>query len=228
MKACVELHDRLSRKEKVRTIRIVALRLAVLGVILLFGTPAATLVVTVLTTLRQKPNVVFLSLGDNIQGTTDYKYFYAARLQANNARNNRSVFQQLVIGVVGEGEPGCIDVGTIEKEIGERLEHKANFALTAPKKPGVYYVQPSLHMQYNCRDAIKKRRKPKFKQTITDRNPNPVGVILVINVLDFTIYPGLWEAYNENVPNVCTEHNFNTDLYYFSQDFKLTTRPSNR
>ena len=83
-------------------------------------------------------------------------------------------------------------------------------------------------MQSNCRDAIKERRKPKFQQTITDRNPNAVGVIVVGNVLDFTIYPGLWEAYKENVPNVGTDHNFNTDVYYFLQDFKLTTMPSNR
>jgi len=224
VKACVKLR----RKEKVPMMRIVALRLAILGVILVFGISAATLVVRVLTTLRQKPNVVFVSPGDKIQGTTDYKYFYAARFQANNAQENRYVINQLVIGVLGEGEPGCIDVGIIKKEIGERLEHKANFALTAPKKPGVYYVLPSFHMQYNCRDAIKERQKPEFKQTITNRNPNPVGVIVVGNVLDFTIYSGLWEAYKENVPNVGTDHNFNTDVYYSLQDFKLTTMPSNR
>ncbi|MEW5861349.1 MAG: CHAT domain-containing protein, partial [Cyanobacteriota bacterium] len=224
VKACVELRDRLSRKEKARMRRIAGLRLAILGVILLFGTPAATLVVTVLTTLKQKPNVVFVSPGDKIQGTTDYKYFYSAQLQYNP--EYKYVIHQLVIGVPREGEPGCIAVNILDN--GEKQQDKANFALTAPEKPGVYYVLPSFHMQRSCPDAIKERRKPEFQQTITDRNPNPVGVIVVGNVLNFTIYPGLWEAYKENVPNVGTDHTFGTGVYYTLQDLKLTTMPSNR
>jgi energy-coupling factor transporter ATP-binding protein EcfA2 len=222
--ACVELRDRLSRKEKARMRRIAGLRLAILGVILLLGTPVATLVVTVLTTLKQKPNVVFVSPGYNIQGTTDYKYFYTARLLSNPQW--RAVIHQLVIGVPGEGAPGCIEVNILDN--GEKQQDKANFALTAPEKPGVYYVLPSFHMHYSCPDAIKERQKPEFQQIMTDRNPNPVGVIVVGNVLNFTIYPGLWEAYKENVPNVGTDHTFGTGVYYFLQDIKLRTMPSNR
>jgi hypothetical protein len=228
--ACVELRDRLSREEKAHRRRIIVLRLSILGVLSLFGASVVTVVGMILFTLRQKPNVAFASPGQQIEGTTDYKYFYSSKL-GKDAKWPPAVIHQIVIGISGYGKPGCIDVGILDG--GEETKKNGEtFQLTAPKKPGVYYIQPKAYMQYDCNDsttalsAIEKWQqeisKEPNKQTDTD---NKVGVIVVGNVLDFAIYPQLWSAYSANVPNFASNSNFDADVYYILREFKLKPIP---
>ncbi|QLE55331.1 CHAT domain-containing protein [Nostoc sp. TCL26-01] len=207
--SCGELRDRQHKEDKSRKQRILILRCAILAVILLFGTSAATIIGTVLLTLQQKTNVVFTSPGQKIQGITEYKYFFLS----NKQDDLRTAIHQIVVGIADAKEADCIMDDEIET--GEK-QGKEKFILTAPKKTGVYYVKAAFDMQYTAEDAIYDWSTNIPKEATT----NPVGIIVVGGVFDLEIYPQLWEAYSKNIPNIGAITSFNNNVYFILRDFQ--------
>ncbi|MEH1839618.1 MAG: CHAT domain-containing protein [Nostoc sp.] len=211
--ACVEFRDRQHRDEKARRRRILRLRFAIFAVILLFGTSAATVIGTILLTLRQKPNIVFASPGQKIQGTTEYKYFFVIEKQPDL----QGAKHQIVVGIQDKDQTACIMNEVIET--GDKQGNKS-FTLTAPKKAGVYYIQSRFEMEDDCDNAQKKWLTEKPEQK-TVKTTNSVGVIVVGNLLDFIIYHQLWDAYSKNIPNIATINSFDNNVYFILKNFKL-------
>ncbi|MBW4614696.1 MAG: CHAT domain-containing protein [Desmonostoc vinosum HA7617-LM4] len=208
--ACIELRDRQNRQEKARRKKILRLRLAISTVVLLFSTFAATLIGTILLTLKHKPNVIFASPGQEIYGITEYKYFFLTDKQSEL----RGAIHQIVVGIPDQAQPACIMNAQIPS--GEKQGQEI-FTLTAPKKPGVYYVQSRFDLQYNCDDAQKHWTTIKSQDATT----NFVGVVVVGNLLDLNIYPQLWDAYSQNIPNIATISSLNNNVYFILKEFQF-------
>ncbi|MBD6617748.1 hypothetical protein FNW02_18410 [Komarekiella sp. 'clone 1'] len=64
--------------------------------------------------MKHKPNVVFVSPSQKIQGTTGYKYFFLTEKQSEL----QSAIHQIVVGIPAKDEPACIK--GIEKEITQK------------------------------------------------------------------------------------------------------------
>jgi energy-coupling factor transporter ATP-binding protein EcfA2 len=216
--ACVELQDCQNNEDKARRRRILRLRFAIFTVILLLGTSAATLIGTILLTLRQKPNVIFASPGQQIEGKTQYKYFFLTDKQSELKRS----IHQIVVGIPGKDKPACIMNAIIPT--GEKQD-KASFTLTAPEKAGVYYIQSRFSLENDCNGA--KNKWTEISKEATAARTNDVGFIVVGNLLDLTIYPQLWDAYSKNVPNIATISSFDNNVYFILKEFQFTNDPKN-
>ena len=212
------------------------IRIAVSLVISTFVASAATFVGTISSNLTNKPNVIFASPGQEIQGTTDYRYLYTP----DTARAYAGVFNQIVMGfsknqgnkVMSEGVPGCIDVGQLFEK-GERNEDGKPFKLTAPKEPGVYYVKFRSALEYSCDRDYNLTKSAKHKWESGDYpilEQSNIGIVVIWNVFDFSIYPKIWSAYSENVPStavVTGDENRKSGVYVALQNFQFDKKDRN-
>ena len=164
-----------------------------------FIASATTLVWTVLSNLKNKPNVIlFASPGQEIYGHTDYRYLYTP----NTAKRYSTVYNQIVMGIQ-EYTPACIDVGQIGP-LGEKIKDGEHFKINAPKEAGVYYVQFRSALEFGCENSSQGKGaidKWLSREYQIPKQSNIVGIIIVGNVFDFSIYRKIWEAYSQNVPS---------------------------
>ena len=192
---------------------------------------AATFVWTISSKLTSKPNVIFASPEQDIQGTTDYRYLYTPNTA--KAYPYPTVFNQILIGFStksqenkfrSEGVPVCLDVGQLGTE-GEKFEEGKHFTIKAPKEPGVYYVKFRSALEYDCdSDALSKSAKHKWESgEYPILEQSNIGIVVVGNVLNFP-YLEIWQAYSENVSNSATatgDENPNSGVYVDLRNFKF-------
>lgn len=171
-------------------------RIAVLLVFTTFAVSAATFLVAILSSLGNKPNVIlFASPGQEIQATTNYSLVYSYSTVKSFPP---AVQNQITIGIPNN-EPFCInDVLTDGEASG-----KTNFNITAPNKPGVYYIKYWIDLEYGCNETVKDRWK-KGEYPIAKQSKVEVGIVVVGSMFDFSIYPEIWLAYSKNVPDSST------------------------
>ncbi len=201
--------------------------IAVSAVISAFITSAGTLVGTIWYNLASKPNVIlFASPEQKISGITDYRYLYTPHTETNG--NYQTALNQIVFGFPEEGVPACINVGQLNQ--GEKINSKAPFELTAPKRTGVYYVMFRSELAYDCEDnnAFDDDRKKGAKSRWLSGDKNEVsdtskiGIVIVGNKFDFSLYPMIWSAYSKNVldTSISTgDKNFNAGVYVILRNF---------
>jgi len=163
-------------------------------VITTFVASAATFVWTISSNLTNKPNVIFASPGQEIKGTTDYIYVYSYGTVKNFPP---AVINQIVFGIP-KNKPACINVGILKD--GLKQETEQPFNITAPKDPGVYYIKYLYDLEYSCEKPIDMWKNGKY--SIPDKSN--VGIVVVGNVLNFSIYKDILLAYSKNVPSSYT------------------------
>jgi hypothetical protein len=177
--------------------------------------------------LKNKPNVIFASPGQEISGITDYRYLYTP----DTARAYGGVFNQILMGfskkqgnkTISEGVPGCIDVGIIGNK-GEKIDVKQSFTINAPQEPGVYYVKFRSALQYGCKRDVMNHKsamnKWKSGEYLILEQSN-IGIVVVGNIFSFP-YPEIWQAYSNNVLNQNTftgDENANSGIYVVLRNF---------
>jgi hypothetical protein len=194
---------------------------AISVLILIFSSSAITLVGTILSSLRNKQNVIFVSPGQKIHGTTSYRYFYTPE----TAREYSLVINQIVIGIYGKGRPYCIDVGILGQG-GEKGQDGQNIELTAPQNPGVYYVQFRGAFEFGCEDFLEKKgainRWESKEYKVIDQSK--IGIVVVGSLLNFSIYREVWSAYSNNVPDtgvITGDENPNSGFYVSLRNFRF-------
>ncbi|WP_017749230.1 caspase family protein [Scytonema hofmannii] len=160
-------------------------------VITTFVASAATFVGTVWSSLTNKPNVIFASPGQEIQGTTDYTFSYNPSTQR---AFGPSVFHQIVFGIP-KNTQDCINVNQLPD--GEKSEKGKPFNITAPKEPGVYYIEFAIDLEYSC-DVPKGRWVRGEYGNVPGQSK--LGIVVVGNVFNFSIYSKILDAYSKNVP----------------------------
>ncbi|MBW4629330.1 MAG: caspase family protein [Brasilonema octagenarum HA4186-MV1] len=190
-------------------------------VITTFVASAATFMGTILSTLTHKQNVIFASPGQEIHGTTGYRYLYTH----DSAQAYSTVFNKIVIGIPGKGQPACIDLSQLGIK-GEKNEDKKPFKLTAPKEPGIYYVRLTSALKYNCehsngkKGAINRSKDKKYPIF----NESNIGIVVVGNIFDLYLHSQMWSAYSKNIPDqtLITGHkNHNSDIYLYLNNFNF-------
>ncbi|MBP5975969.1 caspase family protein [Brasilonema sp. CT11] len=163
-----------------------------------FIASAITLVTTVFSNLKNKQNVIFASPGQEIQGYTGYKYVYTPDTVKDFPP---AVINQIVMGIEKD-TPACINVGLLKNGI--KSQDRVSFKINAPKKPGVYYVQFTYDFRFDCKDLGSSKGAISEwlsgENTIPPTQPN-IGIIIVENRINFSIYKEIWEAYSKNVPS---------------------------
>ena len=187
-----------------------------------------TLAGNVLWTLQHRSNVVFAKPGQNINGKTNYRLTYnQALIEAFPPR----VINQIVFGIPGKIEStDCINVGILTKG-DQRGEYSIN--LTAPKKPGVYYIQFGTEAQYDCNsNSIAPSAKTMWqsRDLKTDSEKSRIGVVIVGNPIDVIYHwSKVASAYNENIPERVTRTNIKDEgaIYVSLQDFSINPAMSN-
>ncbi|MEH2084358.1 MAG: caspase family protein [Nostoc sp.] len=180
-----------------------------------FLASATTLVATVLSNLKNKPDVIFASPGQEIHGHTGYKYVYTL----NTVKTFPPAVQNQIMIGIKKNTPACINVGQVEN--GEKSQKAESFKINAPKKPGIYYVQFTFALERGCdQDAINSWLSEAYR--IYDRST--IGIIIVANVFDFSVYKEIWSAYSKNVPStaVATDEQYvRGDIYVSLIDFEF-------
>jgi hypothetical protein len=180
---------------------------------------ATTFVWTIWSNLTNKPNVIFADPEQKIQGTTDYTRMYSPKTLRDF---QPGVFNQIVFGIP-KNTPACIDVDQLTD--GEKSHTGNSFDLTAPKEPGVYYIQVASARQYSCKTdnrGIGATEQWMGKSQIPDRLI--IGIVVVGNVFNFSIYGNILDAYNKNVPN--TTSLTGEDLLGFGESILLNIFPT--
>ncbi|KAB8316012.1 caspase [Tolypothrix campylonemoides VB511288] len=152
---------------------------------------AATFVGTVWSNLTNKPNVIFASPGQEIQGTTDYTFSYNPSTQRAFGSN---VNHQIVFGIP-KNTQDCIDVRQLPD--GEKSEKGKRFNITAPKEPGVYYIEFAIDLEYSC-DVPRGRWVRGEYGNVPGQSK--LGIVVIGNVFNFSIYSKILDAYSKNVP----------------------------
>lgn len=204
-------------------------------VITTFVASAATFVATISSNLTNKPNVIFASPEQEIQGTTDYRYLYTP----DTAKKYATVRNQILMGfstepkentVMSEGVPGCLDVGQLSAQ-GEKIKDGEHFTIKAPKEPGVYYVKFRSALEYSCdSDAASRSAKQKWQDgDYPIPEQSNIGIVVVGNVFNFP-YPEIWQAYSNNVLNQNTstgDENANSGVYVVLRNFKFDKNSGN-
>ncbi|MEG3969042.1 caspase family protein [Microcoleus sp. T2B6] len=200
-------------------------------VITTFVASATTFVGTVWSNLTSKPNVIFASPEQEIQGTTDYRYLYTP--DTAKKPPYPTAYNQILMGFSTKSEenkvkskdvPGCINVDQLGDK-GEKIQAREHFTIKAPKEPGVYYVKFRSAFEYSC-DNNSQSRSAKQRWESGDYlilEKSNIGIVVVGNVLNFP-YPDIWEAYSNNVINQNTstgDENQNSGIYLVLRNFKF-------
>ncbi len=193
-------------------------------VITAFVASAGTFVGTIWSNLTNKSNVIlFASPGQKISGTTGYRYLYTPNTETNP--NYQTAYNQIVFGFQQEGVPACIDVGQLDR--GEKIEDGEPFELTAPQKPGVYYIKFRSALEYYCNQDVN-GTKSAINQWLSGAYKIPetskIGIVVVGNVFNFSIYPEIWSAYSNNIPSTALatgDDNPNAGVYVSLRDFRF-------
>lgn len=198
--ACAKLRDRLLREKKTRRWKI-----AGLAVGLLIGASTATSGWLIGISLRDKPNVIFARPGQKIFGQTEYVY--------QHSKFEHYSLNQILIGIDGIGAQHCINARSVIYNGAEK------FNLTAPKKPGVYYVRFRYAQAYGCDNGALgwwNVGSPPDEKT-------NVGIIVVNdNPLNFAIYLEILSSYFKNVPNLVSDGNLISGEYIILGSFTFT------
>ncbi|MBW4597312.1 MAG: caspase family protein [Brasilonema angustatum HA4187-MV1] len=188
-------------------------------ILLTFIASATTLVATVLSKLKNKPNVIFASPGQEIHGHTGYRYLYTPK----TPRAYSGVINLIVMGIP-KNTPACIEVGQLGGK-GERIGKKQDFKINAPKEAGVYYVKFRSALEYGCKDQG--QHKGAINKWLSGEYQIPkqskIGIIIVGNVFEFSIYKKIWLAYSDDVPRTDStgDENSNTDVYVSLRNFEF-------
>ncbi|AVH63881.1 nSTAND1 domain-containing NTPase [Nostoc sp. 'Peltigera membranacea cyanobiont' N6] len=171
-----------------------------IGIPVLLGTilvaSATTFMWTILSDLANKPNVIlFADPGQEIQGTTDFSYVYSYKTVKEFPA---AVINQIVLGIP-KNKPFCLFNEILSD--GEKFEKGKSFNITAPKEPGVYYIKFFRDLEYGCDKPIHRWVNGEYK--IPEQSN--LGIVVVGNVFNFSIYPKIWSAYSKNVPSSFTQ-----------------------
>lgn len=205
-----EFVEKSIKKRKRTQLSMLRLNIFILAIVVAL----LAFVATILFNLMNKQNVIFASPGQEIQGKTDYSAVYSAgTVQAFP----EAVLNQIVLGIP-ENTPACIDVGILTN--GEKSAKQVPFKITAPNEPGVYYINFFIDLEYGCEKPITK--------WVNNEYPIPeqakVGIVIVGNVFNFSIYPKIWSAYSKNVPssyNLTGDEHKRAGGYFSLKDFKF-------
>ncbi|MEH1938960.1 MAG: caspase family protein [Nostoc sp.] len=164
-----------------------------LGTILI--TSVTSIVWTIWSNLANKPNVIlFADPEQEIQGTTDISYVYSYKTVKEFPE---AVINQIVLGIP-KNKPFCLFNEILPD--GEKFENGKSFNITAPKEPGVYYIKFFIDLDRGCDQPMDNWVKGTYE--IPDKSN--IGIIVVGNVFNFSIYPKIWSAYFKNIPSSST------------------------
>lgn len=193
-------------------------QLSMLGLnifILVIFSVLSALVATILFNLMNKQNVIFASPGQEIQGETDYSAVYSAGTAKNFPP---AVLNQIVLGTP-QNTPACIDVGTLPG--GEKSAKGVPFKITAPNEPGVYDIKFFIDLESGCKVPISRWENNEYNNIPEQAQ---VGIVIVGNVFNFSIYPKIWSAYSKNISssyNLTGDEHGRAGGYFSLKDFKF-------
>lgn len=220
--ASIAERDRQLVAEKRRTRDRLLVRSAIGAMAIALIAVPLTLAGNILWTLQHRSNVVFAKPGQNINGKTNYRLTYN---QALIEGFPPAVINQIVFGIPGEIEStDCINVGILERG-DQRGEYYIN--LTAPKKPGVYYIQFGQQAQYDCNSnelAASAKTTWQSSDLRTDPKKSRIGVVIVGNPIDvISNWSKVVSAHNENIPETVTRTNIKDEgtMYVSLEDFSI-------
>lgn len=141
-----------------------------------------------------------------------------------------AIINQIVFGIPGEIEStDCINVGILDSA--EQL-HEYSINLTAPKKPGVYYIQFCAENQFDCNSnelASSAKTRWQSSDLKTDPEEPKIGVVIVGNPIDLiSHWSKVVSAHNENIPKTVTKPDFKGDgtMYVSLEDFSINPAKS--
>lgn len=188
-----------------------------------------TLAGNILWTLQHRANVAFAKPGQNISGKTYYRLTYN---QALIEGYPPAVINQIVFGIPGEIEStDCINVGILDRG-DQRGEYSIN--LTAPQKPGVYYIQFGAEAQFDC-DSNERAPSAKKMWQSRDLKIDPeksmIGVVIVGNSIDIiSHWSKIVSAFDKNIPKGVTKVNIGDEgaMYVSLQDFSINPAMSKK